>query len=154
MNSLDKTDVQILNILQHNAKVTIKEIAGQLGLSTTPIFERIKRMEAQGVISQYVALIDAKKIGKKLRAFVEISMIDHSMEAINKFVDAVEKFSEVIECHHVTGDSDFLIVIVTEDIESYNHFVTYKLSKAPNVGKVRTSFSLSTKKYTTAILVE
>ncbi len=152
-DTLDKIDKRILELLQLNAKTTIKEIAQDLSLSTTPIFERIKRMEAQGIISQYVALVNAKKIGKKLRAFIEISIVDHSMTAINTFVEAIKDYAEVIECHHVTGDSDFLIVILTEDIESYNRFITYKLSKAPNVGKVRSSFSLSTKKWTTAIKI-
>lgn len=153
MITLDKTDIRILNTLQKNAKTTIKEIATELKLSTTPIFERIKRLEAQGVITQYVALVDPKKLGKKLTAFVEISIIDHSMKAIDAFVDAIHVYPEVIECHHVTGDSDFLIIILTEDIETYNNFITKKLSKAPNVGKVRSSFSLSTKKRTTSIQV-
>jgi DNA-binding Lrp family transcriptional regulator len=151
MSSLDKTDIRILDILQKDSKTTIKEIAHRLNLSTTPIFERIKRMETQGIISQYVAIVDPKKLGIKLTAFIEISIIDHSMQAIDAFVEAIQIYPEVIECHHVTGDSDFLITILTEDIESYNNFITKKLSKAPNVGKVRSSFSLSTKKKTTAI---
>lgn len=153
MNTLDRIDREILNILQHNAKATIKEIATQLELSTTPIFERIKRMEAQGIITQYVAIVNTKKLGKKLRAFVEISIVDHSMEAIDSFVQAIQEYPEVIECHHVTGDSDFLVIILTEDIETYNHFIVKKLSNAPNVGKVRSSFSLSLKKSTTAVRV-
>lgn len=153
MHNLDRIDRQILNILQLNAKATIKEIAAQLDLSTTPIFERIKRMEAQDIITQYVAIVNTKKLGKKLRAFVEISIIDHSMEAIDSFVQVIQDYPEVIECHHVTGDSDFLVIILTEDIETYNHFIVKKLSSAPNVGKVRSSFSLSLKKRTTAVKV-
>ncbi len=151
MQILDEIDKQILNILQTNSKRTIKDMAEQLNLSTTPVFERIKRMEAQGIISQYVALVDPNKIDKKLRIFVEISVSDHSMKSIEKFISQIIKYKEVIECHHVTGDSDFLIVIVTKDIEAYNDFITRKLSKVPNVGKVRSSFSLSVKKKTTAL---
>lgn len=148
---LDKIDLSILRILQNNAKATIKEMATELGMSTTPIFDRIKRLEAQGVISKYVAIVDPAKLNKKLRVFIEISMADHSGEAINKFVNEITDHREVIECHHVTGDSDFLIVLQTRDIESYNEFITKKLFKVSNVGKVRSSFSLSVKKQTTAI---
>jgi len=109
----DDIDIRILEILQDNAKATIKEMANELGLSTTPIFERIKRLEAQDVITKC--------------------------------------HHEVIECHHVTGDSDFLIVLLTKDIETYNDFITKKLFKVSNVGKVRSSFSLSVKKQATAI---
>jgi len=153
MQILDNLDKQILNILQSNSKRTIKDISSELNLSTTPIFERIKRMEAQGIISQYVALVDPLKLDKKLRVFVEISVSDHTSKSIDKFVSQIIKHSEVIECHHVTGDSDFLIIIVTKDIEAYNHFITHKLSKVPNVGKVRSSFSLSVKKKTTALQI-
>ncbi len=149
--NLDDIDVSILDMLQNNAKFTIKEMANSLGLSTTPIFERIKRLEAQGVISRYVALVDPRKVDKKLRVFIEISVADHSKTAINKFVDQITEHPEVIECHHVTGDSDFLIVLLTRDIESYNDFITQKLFKVSNVGKVRSSFSLSVRKQTTAI---
>jgi len=147
----DDTDIRILEILQNNAKATIKEIAHDLGLSTTPIFERIKRLEAQGVITKYVAIVDPVKLNKKLRVFIEISMADHSEKAINKFVAEITSHHEVIECHHVTGDSDFLIVLLTKDIETYNDFITKKLFKVSNVGKVRSSFSLSVKKHDTAI---
>jgi len=151
MQGLDTLDKQILNILQANSKRTIKDIASELNLSTTPIFERIKRMEAQGVISQYVALVDPLKLDKKLRIFVEISVSDHSIKSIEKFVAQIIQHNEVIECHHVTGDSDFLLIIVTKDIEAYNDFISNKLSKVTNVGKVRSSFSLSIKKKTTAL---
>ena len=122
-----------------------------MNLSTTPIFERIKRMEAQGIISQYVALVDTHKVDKKLRIFVEISVSDHAIKSIEKFVAQIIKYDEVMECHHVTGDSDFLLIIVTRDIEAYNDFISNKLSKVPNIGKVRSSFSLSIKKKTTAL---
>ena len=94
--------------------MTIKEIAGQLNLSTTPIFERLKRLEKQGVIKRYAALLDAKKLGKKLTAFIHISIIDHSNHGVGKFVDQVTTYPEVIECHHITGDSDFLLKMLSK----------------------------------------
>ncbi|MEM8906210.1 MAG: Lrp/AsnC family transcriptional regulator [Bacteroidota bacterium] len=151
MNQLDPVDLEILNLLQSDARMTIKEIAGRLNKSTTPVFERIKRLERQGIIARYVALLDAKKVGKKVNAFVHLSIIDHSKEAVEAFVDQVIQYEEVMECHHVTGDSDFLLKVVVEDIETYNQFILDKLSVVSNVGTVKTSFSLSVLKAITAI---
>jgi len=151
---LDHIDKAILNFLQHDSRITIKEMATQLHLSTTPIFERLKRLEKNGVIQNYVAIVDAKKIGKKLKAFVSISMKDHSLVALEKFAKQINEFPEIIECHHITGESDFLLKVLVEDIGAYNTFVTEKLSAVPNVGNVVTSFALSTRKHTTAMLVE
>lgn len=151
---LDSTDRHILNLLQQDARMTIKEIASQLNLSTTPIFERIKRLERNGVISRYVAILDPKLVHKKLSAFVQISIIDHSRVGLEAFTQQVITYPEVMECHHVTGDSDFILKIVVEDIERYNQFVTEKLSNVPNIGKVQSSFSLSTSKFTTAYEID
>ena len=154
MPKFDKVDVEIMSMIQQDARMTIKEIAGELNLSTTPIFERLKRLERRGVIRKYVALLDAKKLGKKLIAFVRISIIDHSKKAIQQFFDQVSNYPEVMECHHVTGDSDFLLKVVLEDIERYNTFITEKLSTVPNIGKVQSSFSLSYGKETTAFQID
>lgn len=151
---LDQTDKAILNTIQENSRITIKEMAKQLNLSTTPIFERLKRLEKEAVIQKYVAIVDAKKIGKKLKVFVSISIVDHSKEAIEKFVKQINTYPEVIECHHITGDSDFLLKVIVEDIEAYNTFITDKLSVVPNIGNVTSSFALSTRKHTTAMRIE
>lgn len=154
MPKFDKIDVQILQLIQQDSRMTIKEIAGKLNLSTTPIFERLKRLEKNGVIRKYVALLDPKKLGKKLNAFIHISIIDHSKMGIDAFVNQVANYPEVMECHHVTGDSDFLLKISVEDIEKYNQFVTDKLSTVPNIGKIKTSFSLSVRKETTVFQID
>jgi len=151
---LDQTDKAILNYMQHNARMTMKEMAKQLNLSTTPIFERLKRLEKNGVIQKYVAIVDAKRIGKKLKVFVNISIVNHSKAAIDKFVSQIEEYDEVIECYHISGDSDFLLKVIVEDIEAYNKFVTEKLSAVENIGNVNSSFSLSTKKHTTAMKID
>lgn len=146
----DKIDIAILNLIQVDSRITIKEMAKQLNLSTTPIFERLKKLEKEKVIHRYVVLLDPKKIGKKLQVFVHITVADHSIHAINNFVNHIEQFNEILECFHVTGDYDFLLKIVVEDIDVYNEFVTQKLSTVPNIGKITSSFSLSTKKRNTA----
>jgi len=146
----DKVDLSILNLIQEDSTITIKEMAKRLNVSTTPIFERLKRLEKQGVIQKYVALLNPKKVGKKLQVFVDISVVDHRITAIDDFVAHIEKFPEIMECYHITGEADFLLKIVVEDIDVYNEFVTRKLSTVPNIGKIRSSFSLSTKKKLTA----
>jgi len=149
--NIDKTDKSILKLLQQDARMTIKEISKQLNLSATPIYERIKKMEKAGIIEKYVALVNANQLGKKLNAFANISIKEHSKAAVQEFVSEIEKFSEVMECHYVSGNCDFLIKVLVEDMEAYNHFVMEKLSAVPNIGKVETLFSLSTSKKTTVV---
>jgi len=148
---LDKTDKAILNILQQNSRHTIKEIAQELHLSTTPIFDRMKKMEKAGVINKYVAIVDQKKVGKTLTIFITIALKEHNKSAINDFVETISQFPEVLECHHITGNADFLLKLVLADIEAYNQFILDKLSVIPHIGHVESRFSLSQRKMTTAI---
>ena len=148
MPKLDATDLAILRMLQEDARLTIKEIAAALSLSTTPVFERIKRLDRQGIIERYVAVLNQRLLGKRLIAFIDISIKDHSKQAIDDFVSVVTGYPEVLECHHVTGESDFHLKVVLEDIEMYNKFVLDKLSTVPNIGKVESRFSLSERKQT------
>ena len=149
MNNLDSVDIKILELLQKNARLTIKEIAGQLNLSTTPIFDRMKRLEKEKVIDRYVALVNPAKIGKTLIAFVHISLKEHARPEVEKFVEQVIQFKEVLECYHVTGDADFVLKVALSNIEAYNQFVLERLSVVSNIGKVESRFCLSTRKYTT-----
>lgn len=151
MYKLDPTEKKILEILQLDSRKTIKEIAGILHLSTTPIFDRMKRMEKNGVIKNYVALVDPKSIGKSLTVFINISLKEHDKKAINAFVKSITAFSEVVECHHITGNADFLLKLIMQDIEAYNRFILDKLSVLPSIGQVESRFSLSERKSTTAI---
>ncbi len=151
---LDNTDKAILKLIQENSRLTIKEIAKRLHLSTTPIFDRMKKMEKHGVIDKYVALVNAKKVGKQLTVFVNISISKHGKDALNAFVKAITKFPEVVECHHVSGDADFHLKLYLKDIEAYNDFIMEKLSVIPNIGKVESRFSLSERKRTTALEID
>ena len=151
---LDSTDKAILQFLQKDARMTIKEIASKLNISTTPVFDRMKKMEKTGLIRQYVALVDRQMLGENLVAFIHISIKDHGKDAIDNFVESVIQFEEVLECHHVSGDSDFLVKLVVEDIEKYNQFILNKLAVIPNLGKVESRFSLSERKYLTAIPIQ
>lgn len=151
MIELDKTDKAILVMLQENSRLTIKEMADKLHLSTTPIFDRMKKLEKNGVIKKYVALVDGKKLGKQLVVFVNISISKHGKDALNSFVEAITQFPEVTECHHITGNADFLLKLILTDIEAYNNFIMDKLSIIPNIGKVESRFSLSERKASTAV---
>lgn len=153
MIKLDKIDLGILDLLQRDSRITIKEIASHLNLSTTPVFERIKRLEKKGIIERYVAILNPGLLGKKLTAFIHISIKDHTQLAVEAFVSRVISFDEVMECHHVSGDSDFLLQVLLEDIEKYNQFVLEKLSIVPNIGKLESRFSLSERKKTNIVSV-
>ena len=150
---LDATDRAILNMLQTDVSLTIKEMAKRLHLSTTPIFDRMKKLEKSGVIRAYVALVDQKAIGRSLNVFINISIKDHGKDAIDNFVSEIIAFEEVLECHHISGDSDFLIKLVVADIAAYNNFILEKLAIIPNLGKVESRFSLSERKYSTILKV-
>lgn len=151
MEKLDSTDRKLLQLLQQNSRLTIKELSAQLHLTTTPVFERIKRLEKSGVIDKYIALVNGEKVGKTLTTFLQVSLKEHERGALDEFVAQVIQFSEVLECYHITGDSDFLLKIVTDNMEAYNEFVLNKLSLVPHIGKVRSQLALSCRKFTTAL---
>ena len=150
MKKLDDIDKEIIKIMQDNCRITVKELSERLGLSATPVFERIKKLENTGVIQKYVALIDPIKLGRKLIAFLHVSIKGHSSDSLNQFIDYITELDEVMECYHVTGEFDFIIKVVTRDMESYNQFILTKLSVVPNISRVHSQFSLSVRKNTTA----
>lgn len=150
MPVLDPIDKEILAILQVDTRTTIKAIAQQLNMTTTPIHERIKRLERRGVIQKHVALLNPQKIGKKLIAFISISLKEHHRSALEPFVKKVNSFSEVMECYHITGNYDFLLKVMVSGMEDYQTFIIDKLSVIPNIAHVQSSFVLSENKHTTA----
>ncbi|MCK8524156.1 Lrp/AsnC family transcriptional regulator [Aquimarina sp. D1M17] len=140
MDSLDKS---ILLLLQKNGKITIKEISERLNLTTTPIFERVKRLEREGYIKSYKAILDRKKVGLQLMAFCNITLNQHQKDFIKKFEKDIQQFSEVVECYHVAGMFDYLIKIYAEDMESYQDFLSNKLASLENISKVQSSFVMT-----------
>ena len=148
---LDKLDVKIMQILQKDSDRTVKSIAGELGLSTTPIFERIKKLKKEGYISNYVARLNYKKLGLKQIVFVGITLQGHTRSYLEKFVKEIQGFPEVIECHRVSGNFDYLLKLVVEDIESYEKFIITKLTLLPYLGSVQSLITLSTGKETNEI---
>jgi Lrp/AsnC family leucine-responsive transcriptional regulator len=140
-------------LLQENSRITNKELSEQLGLSTTPIFERVKKLEKSGMITKYVALLDRKLAGKDLLALIAISLKQHSRPLINSFMNQINALPEVLEFFHTTGKSDFIIKVAIADMEEYQDFILNKLSSIDEVANLETSFVMSEIKSSTALVL-
>lgn len=145
---LDITDKKLLILLQKDSNQTVKALAQQLGKTTTPIFERIKKLEKEGLIDGYSARLNAKKIGLKQTVFIAISLQGHTRSYLEKFVKEINDFPEVVECHRVSGNFDYLLKLVVQDIEAYEKFIVTKLTLLPYLGNVQSHIALSTSKET------
>lgn len=154
MIKLDKINRNILSILQNNSSITNSDLSKKIGLAPATTLERVKKLETAGVIKGYVALVDQNKIGKPITAFVEISMNNHSAAAIKEFGRKITAISEVLECHYLAGDKDFLLKVVAENIETYRKFALGKLASIPGIGNICTLFTLDTIKDSTGIPLE
>lgn len=149
-NRLDATDIQILHLLQHDARLTNKEIADKLGKTTTPVFERIKRLEKEGFIQRYVAVLDKHKIDKPLVAFTNVQLKEHAHDMLKDFEKTIVAFDEVMECYHMTGMYDYMLKIVVKDMHEYQDFIVNKLARIPNIGTVQSGFVMTEIKHETA----
>jgi DNA-binding Lrp family transcriptional regulator len=145
---LDAKDLAILRLLQANARISVKEIAESVQLSTTPVHERIKRLESSGVIKQYATLIDGSKIKKGLMVICYVSLNQHSKKSGAHFIKLINELPEVVECYSISGEFDFMMKIITEDMNSYYHFHVNKLSQAENIGQVQSVFIMGVVKQT------
>ena len=146
--SMDTTDIHILRLLQQNARMTVKEIADQVNLSTTPVHERIKWLEQSGVIKQYAALIDHVKIKKGLMVICYVSLKEHSKNAGMRFIQHINELPEVIECYNISGEFDFMLKVVAENMDDYYNFHVNKLSQSENIGNVQSVFVMGVLKQT------
>lgn len=143
---LDKIDKKILSILSSNSKLGNKEIAAEIGLSITPTFERIKRLERHGVIKNYVAILDKKKIDKGLHVLCQVSLKAHNLDLLLGFEDKIVHLHEVNSCYHIAGNYDYLLSIEVKDMDEYQEFLKQKLASIPNIANVQSSFVMSTLK--------
>ena len=143
MTKLDETDIQLLKALQKNAKANTKELCEQLNLSKTPVYERIRRLEKDGVIMGYSAMIDNKKVGLPLIVFCNVSLAVHDDEHIERFKKDIAAIDEVMECYSTGGVFDFLLKVVLKDMDEFNSFVFEKLTKVHGIIKMQSSFVLS-----------
>jgi len=149
-HQLDQTDIGILELLQKDARLTHKEIAHRLHKTVTPIHLRVRKLQEEGFIKRYAAIIDPKKIGRGLIAYTQVQVKQHSQESLMAFQTEVVKLNEVMECYHMTGAFDFLLRIAIADMDEYNQVLMKKLSKLPDVGNLQSLFVMSEAKNETA----
>ena len=146
--SLDGKDHEILKLIESNSKLTVREIASQIHLSPTPTHDRIKRLEKSGVIKQYSAVLDKRLVGKRMIVLCMVTLREHNKKAGAIFVNAIKGFKEVIECYNISGDFDFMLKIVAEDMESYHTFFVDKLTEVPGIGQTKSVFVMDVIKET------
>jgi Lrp/AsnC family leucine-responsive transcriptional regulator len=151
---IDATDRQVLKLLQRNGRMTNAAIAEAVGLTATPMLQRIKKLEGRGVILGYTALVNRSAVGRRILAYVSVQMTEHRLGTHRKFVETVRDFEEVLECHHISGEEDFLLKVVVRDIEEYEHFLLNRLTSVPGIAKIKTNFVMSSPKLTTEIPVD
>ena len=149
--SLDATDYKILDQLQQDSAITNIELAKRVHLSPSPCLNRVKALEASGVIQKYVALTEPKALGLGLNVFISISLKEQSKQTLAEFEKRIADHDEVMECYLMTGDSDYLIRVAIADMATLEKFILEQLSPIPGVEKIRSSFALKQVRYKTAL---
>lgn len=140
MDTLDKVDLQILRTLQKNARLTTKELASRVSLSSTPVFERLKRLESNGYIKKYIALLDAEKLNRGFIVFCNIKMSRLSRKIAQDFAEIIRDIPEVTECYNISGSFDYLLKIHAPDMKYYQEFVLNVLGTIENLGSLESTF--------------
>ena len=137
---LDNTDLQILRILQENARLTTKELAARVNLSTTPVFERMKRLERDGFIRKYVAVLDAEKLGRGFTVFCSVKLKQMNRSVARDFISVIKDIPQVAECYNISGEYDYLLKIQAPDMKYYNEFIINVLGTIDAIGSILSSF--------------
>jgi Lrp/AsnC family leucine-responsive transcriptional regulator len=151
MLDLDQIDLKLLELLQQSAKLTTKEIAQQVNLSSTPVYERIRRMEKEGVIKKYVAVVEAEKVDRGLTVFCDITIKEHTKEIGNQFVKDIIACKYVCECYNISGDYDFRLKVMVRDMKHYQDFVLNDLGSIKNIGSAHSTFIMGVIKHDYAV---
>lgn len=152
--NLDAIDKKLLLLLQTDSKKTTKELSIKLNLSVTAVYERIKKLEREGIIDKYVALLNRNKINKAFMVFCHIKLLQHTKEFISQFEKEVVKLNEVLECFHVSGDYDYILKISIEDMEEYREFMVTKLTTLQHIGSTHSTFMIGEVKNTTVFEIQ
>jgi len=151
---LDKIDRKLLAELQNNGRITNVELAQRVGLTAPPCLRRVRALEESGVIRGYHAEIDAGKLGYTITVFAMVSLKSQAEDSLRQFEDHISKLPEVRECHMLNGEIDFILKIVSPDLQSFQDFLTSKLTPAPNVASVKTSLTIRSAKYLPGVPLE
>ena len=150
---LDQTDKHLLQLLQNDCKQTTKALSNVLGLSVTAVYERIKKLEYQGFINNYVALINKDRVDKNFIAFCHVKLTQHTQEYVVQFERDVTKLQEVLECYQISGDYDYLLKVIVEDMEEFREFMVKKLTNIKHIGSTHSMFMINEVKHSTAIVL-
>ncbi|MFK8013563.1 MAG: Lrp/AsnC family transcriptional regulator [Marinicellaceae bacterium] len=148
---MDKSDIKILTELQANGRISNIDLAKKVDLSTAPCWRRVQVLEKKGFIKKYTALLDHEKVGLLITAFAHVSLDNHHETTVHSFDTAMSSWPEVQECHATSGGSDYLLKIITADMQGYNNFMYEKLLKLKAIRSVNTSFSMMQKKVSTEL---
>ncbi|OIQ18038.1 MAG: AsnC family transcriptional regulator [Flavobacterium sp. MedPE-SWcel] len=149
--NLDVIDKKLLMLLQDDSRRTTKELSLKLNLSITAVYERVKKLEREGVIKKNVALLDHKKVQRAFVVFCHIKLMQHAKEYLTKFEQEIKKLDEVLECYHVSGDYDYILKIYVENMEAYREFMVTKLTALQHIGSTQSTFMISEVKNTNII---
>ena len=150
---LDSKDKHLLEELQANSRITNAELAKRIGLSPSSTLERVKKLEVSGFIEKYITLLNPRKAGYSCFTFVEVKLTRHGETPVEDFISSIAHIPEVLECHHITGEADFLLKVATKDIPTYEELILHQLSALTNVQTMKTSVVLSTFKSETKLTV-
>ena len=151
MEQLDQTDLQILRTLQDNAKLTTKELAEAVHLTPTPVFERLKRLEREGFIRRYVAVLDAERLGQGLMVFCNVKLRHMNRDIAADFVNRILEIPEVTECYNTSGNYDYLLKVRARDMQQYREFVLNKLGTIDSLGSLESTFVMGEVKHSYGI---
>ncbi len=154
MSTLDKIDRRLLAELQAEGRVTNVDLARRVGLTAPPCLRRVRTLEEEGVIRGYHADLDASKLGFAITVFAMVSLRSQAEEDLKAFEDHIAKLDAVRECHMLNGEIDFILKIVSRDLQSFQEFLTSKLTPAPNVASVKTSLTIRTSKHQPGVPLE
>ena len=144
MDALDKIDIKLLQILQHDSNITTKELAAKVNLSSTPVFERVRRLEKEGYIKRYVALLDAEKLNQGFVVFCNVKMHRMSHDIAEQFSQMVKGIPEVTECYNVSGSFDYLLKVHAANMKYYREFVLNVLGSIEGLGSIESTFVMDT----------
>ena len=143
VTTLDETDLKLLRLLQDDARLTTKQLAAKVNLSTTPVFERLKRLEREGYIQKYVAILDAEKLNLGFEVFCSVKLKQMSRDVALAFVDVIKDIPQVTECYNISGEFDYLLKIHAPDMKYYNEFIINVLGTVDAIGSIQSSFVMN-----------
>ncbi|PWH82575.1 AsnC family transcriptional regulator [Algibacter marinivivus] len=149
--TFDATDKKLLEYIQQDSKQTNKELSNKLGLSVTAVYERIKKLEKEGFIDGYIAIVNKEKVNRNFVVFCHVKLVQHSQEFVIKFEKEVKQLSEVLECYHLSGDYDYLLKVIVEDMTAFREFMVNKLTSINHIGSTHSMFVINEVKHSTAI---